>query len=65
MHKDDIKKLLNAGFIILRASDHPSPRINKLSPEQSWKCDQKFETKAARDREVKRILETEQTMIFA
>lgn len=64
MHSTDQKKLQKAGFTILRASDYPSPRINKLSSKQSWVCDQQFDTKAARDREVKRILDNEQKMIF-
>lgn len=54
------KKVCNAGFIIIRADDHPQPRIkykNKVRAE--WETLEKFETKAARNRRFNKLLELE------
>jgi hypothetical protein len=58
MNATDQRKLVRAGYILVRPDDHPSPRI-KVKDKQSleWRTMKKFETKAARDREMKRLSE--------
>lgn len=51
MRIDDQNKLINAGFIIIRKEDYPSPRIKMCTGRNGgWKTYKKFETKAERDR---------------
>jgi len=50
-------KVIAAGFQIIRADDQPSPRIKyKDKDHNEWTTLQKFETKAARDRQFKELL---------
>jgi hypothetical protein len=52
------QKVVNAGFTIIRADDQPSPRIKcKMKGQREWKTFEKFETKAARDRRFKELME--------
>lgn len=51
-------KVIKAGFTILRTDDQPSPRIKiKDKDHPEWATLRKFETKAARDREFKSLLQ--------
>jgi len=51
-------KVITAGFIILRCEDQPIPRIKfKSKSTHAWSTLEKFETKAARDRQLKEFLE--------
>jgi hypothetical protein len=51
-------KVINAGFIIIRRDDSPSPRIKvKNKDHHEWVTLEKFETKAARDRAYDALLE--------
>jgi len=51
-------KVIEAGFLILRPDDQPSPRIKYKSNERhEWATMEKFESKAARDRRLKELLE--------
>lgn len=58
MNTTDQQKIIKAGFILVRPDDQPSPRI-KVKDKQSyeWRTMKKFDTKAARDRELKKLLE--------
>lgn len=60
----DQKKLFKAGFILVRPDDQPSPRIKiKDGKSSEWRTLGKpFPTKAARDRELTRLL-TQDTVI--
>ena len=56
------KKVLRAGFTIIRTDDQPKPRIKTLRPtgelgNLNWVTLENFETKAARDRRFKDLLE--------
>lgn len=65
MNTSDHIKLLKAGFTIIRADNTPRIRIKKLSPgsgNPSWVTYRNFETKASRDREMKRMLEDDMTI---
>lgn len=65
MHSKDRCKLIANGFTLLRSDDNPMPRIKvDRSGNGSWATWKKFETKTARDKEIKRILEEEGKMIF-
>ncbi|KAA6315748.1 hypothetical protein EZS27_033841 [termite gut metagenome] len=60
MNARDQQKVIRAGFILIRPDDLPSPRIKvKDGKSCEWRTMTKFETKAARDREMKRLLELE------
>lgn len=51
------QKVIAAGFTILRKDDHPTPRIKqKGTYHQDWSTLEKYETKAARDREFDRMM---------
>lgn len=58
MNLRDQEKVINAGFIIVRSDDQPSPRIKiKDGKSSEWRTlDKPFPTKATRDRELKRLL---------
>jgi hypothetical protein len=58
MNAKDQHKLIMAGYILIRPDDQPSPRI-KVKDSQSieWRTMKKFDTKADRNREMKRLLE--------
>ncbi|MDR0691493.1 MAG: hypothetical protein LBF69_00470 [Prevotellaceae bacterium] len=50
-------KVIAAGFTIIRADDHPAPRIkHKQQGIFEWKTLEKFLTKAARDRRMAELL---------
>lgn len=56
------KKVLRAGFTIIRRDDQPKPRIKTLRPtgelgNLNWVTLEKFDTKAARDRRFRELLE--------
>lgn len=57
------KKILAAGLTVIRKDDTPGPRIKQLvlsgSRSLSWKTFEKFDTKAARDRRFKELLQAE------
>lgn len=57
MDGNSAEKLLRAGFTIIRKDDQPTPRIKVRSGHQSWSTLDKFETKAARDKRYKELLE--------
>lgn len=51
------KKVIAAGFRIIRTDDQPTPRIKvKENGNYEWRTLEKFETKAARDRRFKELL---------
>ena len=51
-------KVMKAGFVIIRSDDQPSPRIKyKGNGQQEWKTLEKFDTKAARDRRFKELMD--------
>jgi hypothetical protein len=53
----DQQKLIREGFILIRSENNPSPRIKmKFGSSSEWRTMKKFETKAARDREMKMLL---------
>ncbi|MHC1773785.1 MAG: hypothetical protein AB9834_00090 [Lentimicrobium sp.] len=56
-------KVMKAGFRILRIDDQPSPRIKvKESGNYEWRTLDKFETKAARDRRFKELIQDKRTI---
>lgn len=61
MNIDSQSKVMRAGFIILRRDDQPQPRIKRLEPrwprDPAWVTHEKFDTKAARDRRFRELLE--------
>lgn len=58
------KKVITAGFRILRPDDHPGIRIKyKGAGQYEWKTLEKFETKAARDRRLQELLQDEKNII--
>lgn len=51
------KKVLKAGFMIIRKDDYPQPKIKyKQFGLSEWRTFEKFPTKAARDRRFKDLL---------
>lgn len=59
MGTKDQQKLLSAGFTIIRADDQPAIRIKyKKADQTEWKTLLNFSTKAARDREMQKMLES-------
>lgn len=58
MNTRDQQKVINAGFILVRPDDQPSPRIKvKDGKSSEWRTLNKpFPTKAARDRELDQLL---------
>ena len=62
MTLDGQKKVLRAGFTIIRPDNQPQPRIKTLRPtgefgNLNWVTLEKFDTKAARDRRFRELLE--------
>lgn len=53
---DNFQKLKDAGFKILRSDDTPSPRIKEWESDSAWRTLEKFDTKAARDRQLESLL---------
>jgi hypothetical protein len=59
MNTTDQQKVIKAGFVLVRPDDQPSPRIKVKDDHSSeWRTMERFETKAARDRKLKRLLES-------
>jgi hypothetical protein len=57
------KKVMAAGFKIIRADDQPSPRIKiKEKGAYEWRTFEKFETKASRDRRFTELLLDKKTI---
>lgn len=58
MNQTDQKKVIDAGFTILRKQDLPTIGIKTKTTEHpdSWRGIGKFDTKAARDREYNKLL---------
>ena len=56
MDGDSQRKVMDAGFVIIRKDDQPNIRIKKLKSNSSWETLEKFETKAARDRRYKELM---------
>lgn len=53
-------KVINKGFMIIRADDQPQPRIKfKGKGHSEWKTLEKFITKAQRDRRMTDLLQRE------
>lgn len=59
MNLNDQNKVKAAGFIIVRKDDYPMPKI-KVSTKNNggWKTYGTYETKAARDKAFKALLES-------
>ncbi|WP_353124072.1 hypothetical protein [Dysgonomonas capnocytophagoides] len=58
MNQTDQKKILDAGFTILRRQDNPKPiiKIKTSVKPYSWLKGEEFETKSARDRAMNELL---------
>lgn len=57
MEQQSQRKVIAAGFTILRADDHPTPRIKyKSKDHHDWITLEAFPTKAARDRRMALLL---------
>ncbi|MDH8700847.1 hypothetical protein M2138_000181 [Dysgonomonadaceae bacterium PH5-43] len=56
MDGDSQRKVLQAGFMIIRKDDQPNIRIKRLKSNSSWITLEKFDTKAARDRRFKQLM---------
>jgi hypothetical protein len=53
------QKVIAAGFTIIRADNQPNPRIKvKDAQHREWATLDKFETKAARDRQMAELLKS-------
>lgn len=63
MRTTDLIKLRNAGYTIVRADDYPRPRIKKYADNSSWVTVENFDTKAARDRALAKMLEDDKTLL--
>ena len=58
------KKVMAAGFRIIRKDDYPQPRIKTKTKEKGsdWRTLEKFGTKAARDRAFEEMLKDNMTI---
>ena len=56
---NNYEKLVASGFMIIRRDDYPVPRIKQWGSDGIWKTLEKFETKAARDRRIKELLQND------
>ena len=67
MRTDDIKKLVKAGYTIVRADDYPKPRIKTYGLSRGkrgvWLTLDNYDTKAARDRALAKMLEDDKTIL--
>lgn len=63
MRTTDLTKLRNAGYTIVRADDYPRPRIKKYVNNLSWVTVENFDTKAARDRALAKMLEDDKILL--
>lgn len=57
MTQDGQTKVLQKGFAVIRKSDYPKPCIKQLKTAGVWITYANFDTKAARDREFKVMLQ--------
>ena len=58
MESTSMYKLMAAGYMFIRPDDYPNARIKfRKQGSGEWKTLEKFETKAARDRRVKDLLQ--------
>jgi hypothetical protein len=59
-----MNKLMAAGYMVIRSDDQPNIRI-KFREEGSgdWATLEKFETKAARDRRIKELLQDDKIIM--
>ncbi len=64
MNGTDQKKLIIAGYTLIRKDDMPTPRIKVRSPKNfEWHTLEKdFSSKAARDRRMHELLEASTTI---
>ena len=60
MNQTDQAKVLKSGFTFLRRQDEPKPLIKIKTADRPWVWlkHMEFESKAARDREMTRLLES-------
>ena len=57
MDYESKQKVIAAGFTILRSEDQPTTRIKCIRPgDHHWNTWQKYDTKAERDRQLKKLL---------
>lgn len=57
MDRQSQNKVIDAGFIIIRKDDYPSPRIKaRYTSDSDFRTYEKYESKAERDRSFKRLL---------
>lgn len=61
---DTNEKLMAAGFRIIRPDDYPSPRIKEWVGDSAWNTLEKFETKTARDRRIKELLQNDKIVVL-
>ncbi len=58
MERISMEKLMAAGYTFIRQDDQPNIRIKyRKQGSGDWKTLEKFDTKAARDRRVKELLQ--------
>ena len=58
MEKTSLNKLMAAGYMFIRTDDYPNIRIKYMKQGSGdWKTLEKFETKVARDRRFKELLD--------
>lgn len=62
MNIDSTKKVIDAGFTVIRKEDHPLVRIKMTDGYGNWRTLIKFDTKAERDRTFKKLLEDKMTI---
>jgi len=64
MESTSMNKLMTAGYMFIRSDDHPNIRIKfRKQGSGDWKTFQKFETKAARDRQIKELLNNDKIIM--
>jgi hypothetical protein len=58
MEAKSMKKLMEAGYTFVRPDDSPNARIKyKKQDSGDWKTLEKFDTKVARDKRLKQLLD--------
>lgn len=64
MNKVSQDKCISKGFSIIRKDDYPTPRIKiRCVVGRDWRTLEKFDTKAARDREFDHLMKNNEMMI--
>ena len=56
MDRESQRKVLQAGFMIIRKDDQPNIRIKQMKSNSSWVTLEKFATKTARDERFKQLM---------